>query len=70
MAVLQKESSSDVFAFGKLNNDPAEGSIQTEILKAWLTSPSAVEDGILSQNIRLQFDSLATAVLCDRAGLS
>lgn len=51
------------------DDDPAEGPIQTKILKACLANAPAVADGILSQDIWHQFDSFAIAMQCERAGL-
>lgn len=51
------------------DDDPAEGPIQTKILKACLTNSPPVADGILSQDIWHLFDSFTVALLCERAGL-
>lgn len=51
------------------DDDPAEGPVQTKILKACLTNTPAIADGILSQDIWHHFDSFAIAMLCERAGL-
>ena len=51
------------------DDDPAEGPIQTKVLKACLMNTPSVADGILSQDIWHQYDSFSVAMLCERCGL-
>lgn len=51
------------------DKDPAEGPIQTKILKACLMNQPQVAEGILSQDIWHQFESFPIAMLCERIGL-
>lgn len=51
------------------DKDPAEGPIQTKILKACLMNAPQVAESILSQDIWHKFDSFRIAMLCERVGL-
>jgi clathrin heavy chain len=51
------------------DDDPAEGPLQTRILKACLANAPQVADGILSQDIWHQYDRFPIAMLCERIGL-